>query len=672
MSDSYRKPLDQKPSPPSFWADRIAQFQQMTSGSAAQRQTAKPAEESRVYTFNGMTPASASRRLERVFATRDMVATARSTSNAIPHLQPVDIVIPQKPKPDGSKPDDSMPQIQSDIPPGSHVEPAYPDESGNQTLPHRWEQDSGNSMGGGGGGTSGGNNQNAPGDSGGGGQNGSAPPPTQRETINPPGHHVIWDNDHPHWEDGREVHVYRDENGNVTGYGYPEPVPGTVDDAPAENKPARDHSDSGQQPKPSTSGNGGGSTKAPSDADNQGSRPTTNNTAPDPAEPDDSEQQQDTAPTADASENENSDPSDPAAPTESEPEPQPKEQDDLPPETNQEDPQPQSEEPEEEHGIGQPGFWEGMIPVWGSARSSIDDFQNGRWVMGTINAILAITDLLGVGALAKAGGKLLFKLGKSLLESAAVKKAIADAAAAAAKKIADSAKAVIDGVKSAWNKAGEMIGGIFGGGKKKAAEEAERAKKAAAEEADRRAATEEVERQKQAAREAGKRKAEEAEVEKNKDSPPPKKEESWKGGDDIPGPAKGKDLKYPNRRRHDMSQMRKGRADEKNTVIPPETAQAVREDIAKIAEGKAEFDGKTGAYTVNGRSYGVEANGRVYPMSGPGLIEMSRTEYRALQDIINSNGDMVRLEKIFGNAPQYRDNLDAVLKAWELYREYFK
>jgi RHS repeat-associated protein len=40
-----------------------------------------------------------------------------------------------------------------------------------------------------------------------------------------------------------------------------------------------------------------------------------------------------------------------------------------------------------------PGFWESMIPVWGSGRQSIYDFRHGNYVWGTINALLAVSDV---------------------------------------------------------------------------------------------------------------------------------------------------------------------------------------------------------------------------------------------------------------------------------------
>lgn len=66
--------------------------------------------------------------------------------------------------------------------------------------------------------------------------------------------------------------------------------------------------------------------------------------------------------------------------------------------------------------IGQPPWYIGIIPVIGSGWSAVDDFQNGRYLSGTINAALAVSDAfmvssawnsvrkLGVSGLVKLGG----------------------------------------------------------------------------------------------------------------------------------------------------------------------------------------------------------------------------------------------------------------------------
>ena len=55
------------------------------------------------------------------------------------------------------------------------------------------------------------------------------------------------------------------------------------------------------------------------------------------------------------------------------------------------------------NGVGQPGLLEGVIPIWGSGRAAIDDFQNKRYIWGTVNTALAISDIFLVKSLATAG-----------------------------------------------------------------------------------------------------------------------------------------------------------------------------------------------------------------------------------------------------------------------------
>jgi RHS repeat-associated protein len=62
-------------------------------------------------------------------------------------------------------------------------------------------------------------------------------------------------------------------------------------------------------------------------------------------------------------------------------------------------------------GVGQPGFLESLIPVWGSARAAIDDFQNGHWASGLFNSAMAISDCFMVGAVAKTVWKAAEKVG---------------------------------------------------------------------------------------------------------------------------------------------------------------------------------------------------------------------------------------------------------------------
>jgi len=61
--------------------------------------------------------------------------------------------------------------------------------------------------------------------------------------------------------------------------------------------------------------------------------------------------------------------------------------------------------------VGAPGTWEGMIPIWGSGRASINDFQEGHYIWGTINGAVAISDVFLVKSIATGIGKGAWRLG---------------------------------------------------------------------------------------------------------------------------------------------------------------------------------------------------------------------------------------------------------------------
>ncbi|MGW0775162.1 hypothetical protein ACWD01_16275 [Streptomyces sp. NPDC002835] len=150
--------------------------------------------------------------------------------------------------------------------------------------------------------------------------------------------------------------------------------------------------------------------------------------------------------------------------------------------------------------------------------------------------------------------------------------------------------------------------------------------------------------------------------------PAPVKE--WQAADDIVGTARGKLLLYPNYR-HELSGVRSGAVDTKNTVILPEARAKVRQDIAEIAAGRAQFNAQSQLYSINGRRYAVEPSGRIFPVDGPGFIDMNRIEYNALKQIMRADGDMSKVQVMFSKAPQFRDNPEAVKKAIDLYRKYY-
>jgi hypothetical protein len=137
----------------------------------------------------------------------------------------------------------------------------------------------------------------------------------------------------------------------------------------------------------------------------------------------------------------------------------------------------------------------------------------------------------------------------------------------------------------------------------------------------------------------------------------------WRAGDDIVGTARGRTLLYPNYR-HELSGVRGGSPDTENTVILPETRPLVRQDIAEIAAGRAHFEADTQRYVVNGRRYAIEPHGRVFPVSGPGFVQMNRVEYTALKHIMRAQGDMSKLQTMFSKAPQFRENRKPCRRRW--------
>jgi RHS repeat-associated protein len=87
-------------------------------------------------------------------------------------------------------------------------------------------------------------------------------------------------------------------------------------------------------------------------------------------------------------------------------------------------------------GVGAPGFWEGMIPIWGSGRDAVHNFQEGKIGWGLGYTALAVTDVFLVKSLITAGGKLVVKGGARVFLSTAAKEAAELAAKDAAEKAA--------------------------------------------------------------------------------------------------------------------------------------------------------------------------------------------------------------------------------------------
>ncbi|WP_327290139.1 WXG100-like domain-containing protein [Streptomyces sp. NBC_01198] len=139
----------------------------------------------------------------------------------------------------------------------------------------------------------------------------------------------------------------------------------------------------------------------------------------------------------------------------------------------------------------------------------------------------------------------------------------------------------------------------------------------------------------------------------------------WPTIDSVKGTAKGKALQPPHPR-HTISGTSNGRVYEKNSVILRGYEQQVNQDIADIAAGRAVFREKLGRYEINGRTYGVEPTGKVFPDSGPGIVELDRNEYLALKAITKAKGNAESVQA-FVKDPRFIENPEAIQKAQAVY-----
>jgi len=144
----------------------------------------------------------------------------------------------------------------------------------------------------------------------------------------------------------------------------------------------------------------------------------------------------------------------------------------------------------------------------------------------------------------------------------------------------------------------------------------------------------------------------------------------WEAGDDVAGPARGKTLRFPNKR-HTISGAGSGQVKEANTVILRGNEDLVRADIEGIAKNRATLSADGNTYEINGRKYRVEDNGTVFPVSGPGLVNMDRIEYAALKEIVRNKGDLAKSQQLQRD-PKFVNNPEKVAKAKQVYDGTYK
>jgi hypothetical protein len=141
----------------------------------------------------------------------------------------------------------------------------------------------------------------------------------------------------------------------------------------------------------------------------------------------------------------------------------------------------------------------------------------------------------------------------------------------------------------------------------------------------------------------------------------------WTAQADMKGPAAGKVLKRPHSRHTPGGAAHAGKhVEKKNSVILRGYSKQVDADIEGIANGQAKYIKETDRYEINGRTYGIEPSGRVYPDSGPGIAVLDRNEYAALQQIAQAKGDVSAAPQLSKN-PRFVNNPEAVQKALDIY-----
>ena len=139
----------------------------------------------------------------------------------------------------------------------------------------------------------------------------------------------------------------------------------------------------------------------------------------------------------------------------------------------------------------------------------------------------------------------------------------------------------------------------------------------------------------------------------------------WQVADGVIGTARGKALRPPNNR-HFLSGVKSGEVKDPSSVVLRGYESEVRQDIPQIAAGRATYDADIDRYRINGRSYGVESSGTVFPDSGVGIAKLDRNAYAALKEIAKAGGDESKLRVLSMN-PRFANNPQAVADAWAVY-----
>lgn len=92
----------------------------------------------------------------------------------------------------------------------------------------------------------------------------------------------------------------------------------------------------------------------------------------------------------------------------------------------------------------------------------------------------------------------------------------------------------------------------------------------------------------------------------------------------------------------------------------------VARDIEGIAAGRATWSKSLSRYKINGRTYGIEESGTVFPDSGLDIVNLNRVEYGALREIVRARGDISAAPRL-ARDPKFVENPEAIEKALKIY-----
>lgn len=102
-------------------------------------------------------------------------------------------------------------------------------------------------------------------------------------------------------------------------------------------------------------------------------------------------------------------------------------------------------------------------------------------------------------------------------------------------------------------------------------------------------------------------------------------------------------VRRPHRRHYLTGFVANSAVKEKNSLL--ESWVDTQADMEAINAGMGVYDPGTQWIRVNGRTYGIHDSGRAYPVSGEGIIEVSRGAYKALLIMRRYNGVNDRSER---------------------------